>query len=107
MLRNVASRVKPARSIGPRGEKIVARADRASACYARESDRQSNMTVLSTHRNTGILATAQATLVTSQSMLAILSGLVGLAIADNVALATLPVSTVVIATTLTTIPHPC
>lgn len=62
------------------------------------------MTVLSTHRNTGILATAQATLVTSQSMLAILSGLVGLAIADNVALATLPVSTVVIATTLTTIP---
>ena len=37
-------------------------------------------------------------------MLAIRSGLVGLAIADNVALATLPVTTVVIATTLTTIP---
>ena len=62
------------------------------------------MAKLSDHRNTGILATAQATLITSQSMLAILSGLVGLAIADNVALATLPVSTVVIATTLTTIP---
>jgi len=56
------------------------------------------------HRNTGILATSQAVFVTSQSMLAILSGLVGLAIADNVALATLPVSTVVVGATLTTIP---
>jgi len=62
------------------------------------------MTFFSDHRNTGILATSQAVLVVSQSMLAILSGLVGLAIADNVALATLPVTTVVIATTLTTIP---
>jgi MFS family permease len=42
--------------------------------------------------------------VTSQSMLAILSGLVGLAIADNAALATLPVSTVVVGATLATIP---
>ena len=62
------------------------------------------MTILRDHRNTGILASSQAVFVTGQSMLIILSGLVGAAIADNVALATLPVSTVVIATTLTTIP---
>ncbi|MBT3396274.1 MAG: MFS transporter [Alphaproteobacteria bacterium] len=62
------------------------------------------MTFFSDHRNTGILATSQAVFVTSQSMLAILSGLVGLTIADNVALATLPVTTVVVAATLTTIP---
>lgn len=62
------------------------------------------MTIFSDHRNTGILASSQAVFITGQSMLIILSGLVGAAIAENVALATLPVSTVVIATTLTTIP---
>ena len=50
------------------------------------------------------MASTQAVFITGQSVLIILSGLVGAAIADNVALATLPVSTVVIATTLTTIP---
>ncbi len=62
------------------------------------------MAISRDHWNVGILASSQAVFVTGQSMLIILSGLVGAAIADDKALATLPVSAVVIATTLTTIP---
>ncbi len=56
------------------------------------------------HRNVFVLATCQALFMTGQSMLIILSGLVGAAIAEDKALATLPISTVVIATMLTTVP---
>ncbi|MBT5309155.1 MAG: MFS transporter, partial [Rhodospirillaceae bacterium] len=55
-------------------------------------------------RNVIVLAVAQAFYVTSQSMLIILSGLVGAELAANKALATLPISTIVIASTLVTIP---
>lgn len=56
------------------------------------------------HRNVGLLAVCQALSSTGQSMLIILSGLVGATLADNPALATLPVSTVVIGTLSATIP---
>jgi predicted MFS family arabinose efflux permease len=55
-------------------------------------------------RNVLVLATSQSFFVTSQSLLIILSGLVGAALASEKALATLPISAVVIASTLTTIP---
>jgi len=55
-------------------------------------------------RNVSVLAIAQAFFVTSQSLLIILSGLVGATLASEKALATLPISAVVIASTLTTIP---
>ncbi len=55
-------------------------------------------------RNVALLATSQALFTTSQATLIILSGLVGQSLADNKALATLPVSTLVFAAALTTIP---
>lgn len=55
-------------------------------------------------RNVLVLATSQAFFVTSQSLLIILSGLVGAALASEKALATLPLSAVVVAATMTTIP---
>ena len=55
-------------------------------------------------RNVGLLVACQALFMTGQSMLIILSGLVGVMLAPDPALATLPVSAVVVGTTLTTIP---
>lgn len=55
-------------------------------------------------RNVAVLAVCQALFMTGATMLIILTGLVGYALAENKALATLPVSAVMIATALTTIP---
>ncbi|MCW9035002.1 MAG: MFS transporter [Rhodospirillales bacterium] len=55
-------------------------------------------------RNVALLAMSQALFTTSQATLIILSGLVGHALSINKALATLPVSSVVLAAALTTIP---
>ena len=55
------------------------------------------------HRNVGILALCQALLSTGQSLLILLSGLVGNALAGP-ALATLPISTIVVGTLSATIP---
>ncbi len=62
------------------------------------------MGVSGDHKNVGVLAACQALFMTGLSMHIILSGLVGAAIAEDKALATLPISAVVIASTLTTIP---
>ena len=62
------------------------------------------MGVSSDHKNVGVLAACQALFMTGLSMQIILSGLVGAAIAEDKALATLPISAVVIGSTLTTIP---
>lgn len=62
------------------------------------------MAISRDHKNVAVLATCQSLFATGQAMLIILSGLVGAAIAENKALATLPVSTVVIAAMLTTVP---
>lgn len=56
------------------------------------------------HRNVGILALCQASVSTGQSMLIILTGLAGAALASDPALATLPVSTIVIGTLSATVP---
>ncbi len=56
------------------------------------------------HKNVGVLAACQALFMSGMSMQIILSGLVGAAIAEDKALATLPISAVVIASTLATIP---
>lgn len=55
-------------------------------------------------RNVAVLAGGQALFMTSATMLVILSGLVGFALAENKALATLPVSALMIANALTMIP---
>ena len=56
------------------------------------------------YKNVGVLAGSQALFMTNQIVLITLSGLVGQMLATDKSLATLPVSTVVIATALTTIP---
>jgi len=56
------------------------------------------------HRNVAVLALCQALFITGQSMMFILAGLVGASLADEKALATLPISMIIIATALTTIP---
>ncbi|NQV46236.1 MAG: MFS transporter [Rhodospirillaceae bacterium] len=56
------------------------------------------------YRNVGVLTVCQALFMTGQVMTFILSGLVGFAIADDPALATLPLTAIVIAGMLTTIP---
>ncbi len=56
------------------------------------------------HKNVGVLATCQALFMTGMSMQIILSGLIGAYLAEDKALATLPISAVVIASTLATIP---
>ena len=55
-------------------------------------------------RNVALLAACQALFTTAQSTLIILSGLVGQTLSVNKALATLPVSSVIVAAALTTIP---
>lgn len=55
-------------------------------------------------KNVAVLAASQGLFMTSATMLVILSGLVGFSLAENKALATLPVSAVVIATAATMIP---
>ncbi|MDA1090295.1 MAG: MFS transporter [Proteobacteria bacterium] len=62
------------------------------------------MTISRDYKNVGILAACQALFMSGLSMQIILSGLVGAAIAEDKALATLPISAVVIASTLSTIP---
>jgi len=62
------------------------------------------MTTTTEKRNVALLAACQALFTTSQSTLIILSGLVGVTISANKALATLPVSAVIVAAALTTIP---
>ena len=56
------------------------------------------------YRNVAVLSASQAMFMTSQIVLITLSGLVGQMLAVDKSLATLPVSTVVVATALTTIP---
>jgi MFS family permease len=56
------------------------------------------------HRNVTVLALCQALFITGQSMMFILAGLVGADLAEEKALATLPISAIIVATTLTTIP---
>jgi MFS family permease len=56
------------------------------------------------HRNVTVLALCQALFMTGQSMMFILAGLVGANLSEEKALATLPISAAIIATTLTTIP---
>lgn len=56
------------------------------------------------HKNVGILAMCQGLFMSGMSMQIILSGLVGASLAEDKALATLPISAVVIASTLATIP---
>ena len=56
------------------------------------------------YRNVGVLFGSQAMFMTNQVVLITLSGLVGQMMATDKSLATLPVSTVVVATALTTIP---
>ena len=56
------------------------------------------------HSNVVVLALCQALFMTGQSMIVILSGLVGAALAENKALATLPITVIIIATALATIP---
>ncbi len=56
------------------------------------------------HRNVTVLALCQALFITGQSMMFILAGLVGASLAEEKALATLPISVIIIATALTTIP---
>lgn len=55
-------------------------------------------------RNVGVLAACQALFMSSQSMHIITAGLVGAMLAENRALATVPVTAVVVATVATTIP---
>jgi len=55
-------------------------------------------------RNVGVLAACQALFMSSQSMHIIAAGLVGAMLAENRALATVPVTAVVVATVATTIP---
>ena len=55
-------------------------------------------------RNVALLSSSQALFTTSQSVLIITAGLIGQAIADDKALATLPVSLAIVATAMTTIP---
>ena len=62
------------------------------------------MTISRDYKNVGVLAMCQALFMSGLSMQIILSGLVGAAIAEDKALATLPISAVIIASTLTTIP---
>jgi len=62
------------------------------------------MPIANDHRNVAVLSLAQALFVTGQVVLITLSGLVGQMLADDKALVTLPVSTVVLAAALTTIP---
>ncbi|HER25523.1 MAG TPA: MFS transporter [Rhodospirillales bacterium] len=62
------------------------------------------MTVKSEYKNVGLLFGSQAMFMTNQVVLITLSGLVGQMLASDKSLATLPVSTVVVATALTTIP---
>ena len=56
------------------------------------------------HRNVTVLALCQALFITGQSIMFILAGLVGADLTEEKALATLPISVIIIATTLTTIP---
>lgn len=56
------------------------------------------------HRNVGILSLCQALMSTAQTVLIILSGLVGAMLAADKALATLPISSVVVGTLMTTVP---
>ncbi len=56
------------------------------------------------HKNVGILAMCQGLFMSGMSMQIILSGLVGASLAEDKALATLPISAVVIASTMATIP---
>lgn len=62
------------------------------------------MTLSRDYKNVGILAACQALFMSGMSMQIILGGLVGATIAEDKALATLPISAVVIASTLSTIP---
>ena len=55
-------------------------------------------------RNVAVLAASQALFMTGATMLVILSGLVGLDLAEDKALATLPVSAVMIGNALTMVP---
>ena len=55
-------------------------------------------------RNVAVLAASQALFMTSATMLIIFSGLVGFSLAENKALATLPVSAVMIGNALTMVP---
>jgi MFS family permease len=55
-------------------------------------------------RNVAVLAASQALFMTGATMLVILSGLVGLALAQDKALATLPVSALMIGNALTMVP---
>ena len=61
------------------------------------------MTISRDYKNVGVLAMCQALFMSGLSMQIILSGLVGAAIAEDKALATLPISAVIIASTLTTL----
>ena len=56
------------------------------------------------HRNVFVLALCQALFMTGQSMMFILAGLVGADLSENKALATLPITVIIVATALTTIP---
>jgi len=62
------------------------------------------MATRSEYKNVGVLFGSQAMFMTNQVVLITLSGLVGQMLASDKSLATLPVSTVVVATALTTIP---
>jgi predicted MFS family arabinose efflux permease len=62
------------------------------------------MTFSRARKNVAVLGLCQALLNSTQSMLIAIGGLVGFALADNKALATLPVSTVVLGTALATVP---
>jgi len=56
------------------------------------------------HKNVGVLALCQALFMTGQSQMFILAGLAGADLAENKALATLPITVIIVATALTTIP---
>jgi len=56
------------------------------------------------YKNVGVLVGTQALFMTSQIVLITLSGLVGQMLATDKSLATLPISTVVVATAMTTVP---
>jgi MFS family permease len=56
------------------------------------------------HRNVSVLALCQGLFITGQSILFILAGLVGASLTEQLALATLPISGIIVATALTTIP---
>jgi len=62
------------------------------------------MAIKNEYKNVGVLFGSQAMFMTNQVVLISLSGLVGQMLASDKSLATLPVSTVVVATALTTIP---